>query len=80
MIRIGVIGYGYWGPNLVRNFAELSGCSIAMTSDLHPERLALVESRYPHIVVTTDSAELIDSPCAGGETADQYFRTSASPD
>jgi predicted dehydrogenase len=62
MIRIGVIGYGYWGPNLVRNFAELPGCRVAMTSDLHRERLALVQSRYPRITVTTDSAELIDNP------------------
>ena len=62
MIGIGVIGYGYWGPNLVRNFSELSSCRVAMTSDLQPERLALVQSRYPRISVTTDSAELIDSP------------------
>jgi predicted dehydrogenase len=62
MIRIGVIGYGYWGPNLVRNFSELPDCRVVMTSDLQPERLALVQSRYPRIAVTTDSSELIDSP------------------
>jgi predicted dehydrogenase len=62
MIRIGVIGYGYWGPNLVRNFSELGGCRVGMVGDLQADRLARVQSRYPGVAVTTDSAELIDSP------------------
>ena len=33
MINIGVIGYGYWGPNLVRNFAELGGATVAGVAD-----------------------------------------------
>ena len=38
MIRVGVIGYGYWGPNLVRNFAESKRSKVVAVSDLRPER------------------------------------------
>lgn len=62
MIRVGVIGYGYWGPNLVRNFAEVSGSRIVAVSDLRPERLALVENRYPTVKATTDYRELLADP------------------
>ena len=62
MIRIGVIGYGYWGPNLVRNFHETPGAVVARVSDLRPERLALVSSRYPAIAVSESHRELIDDP------------------
>ena len=39
MINIGVIGYGYWGPNLVRNFADLEGATMAAVADLDPKKL-----------------------------------------
>ena len=39
MIGIGVIGYGYWGPNLVRNFAECQGAAVRMVCDLRPAQL-----------------------------------------
>ena len=42
MIRIGVIGYGYWGPNLVRNFAECPATPVRAVCDLRPERLRQV--------------------------------------
>ncbi|MBM4430992.1 MAG: Gfo/Idh/MocA family oxidoreductase, partial [Chloroflexi bacterium] len=56
----GVIGYGYWGPNLVRNFVEAPGSQVVAVSDLRPERLALARSRYPTIEATTDYRELLD--------------------
>jgi predicted dehydrogenase len=62
MIGIGVVGYGYWGPNLVRNFAECQGASVRMVSDLQPERLAQVERRYPGVTTTTSPEELIRDP------------------
>ena len=62
MINVGVIGYGYWGPNLVRNFAETSGCRIHSVSDFRPERLALAAGRYPGVRVTTRPDELITDP------------------
>ncbi len=62
MIRVGVIGYGYWGPNLVRNFAESPCAQIVMVADRREERLADVRRRYPAVDVTTDVAALIDDP------------------
>ena len=59
MIRIGVIGYGYWGPNLVRNFADLPTATVAMVADLRRDRLAQVERRYPGTRTTTDPSELV---------------------
>ncbi|MET1045151.1 MAG: Gfo/Idh/MocA family oxidoreductase [Hyphomicrobium sp.] len=62
MIGIGVIGYGYWGPNLVRNFAELSRATVVGVSDLDSKRLALVSSRFPGVHTTTDYHELLRDP------------------
>ena len=59
MIGIGVIGYGYWGPNLVRNFVEVPDASVVSVSDLNPKRLELVRSRYPSVETTTDLSELL---------------------
>lgn len=62
MVRIGVIGYGYWGPNLVRNFAEISDYSVVSISDLRPDRLALAKNRYPFVKTTRDYKELLKDP------------------
>jgi predicted dehydrogenase len=59
VIRIGVIGYGYWGPNLVRNFSDLQTAKVTMVSDLRSDRLAQVERRYPGVGTTTDAGALI---------------------
>jgi predicted dehydrogenase len=62
MVRVGVIGYGYWGPNLVRNFYETPGAQVVAVSDLRVERLRQVQSRYPTVKVTESHRELIDDP------------------
>jgi len=62
MIGVGVIGYGYWGPNLVRNFAEVPGARVAVVSDLRAPRLAEVQRRYPGVKTTADPGELINDP------------------
>jgi predicted dehydrogenase len=62
MIGVGVIGYGYWGPNLVRNFYETAGAQVVAVSDLRAERLSLVQGRYPTVGVTTSHQELIENP------------------
>jgi predicted dehydrogenase len=62
MIRVGVIGFGYWGPNLVRNFADQSSTRVTAVCDRRQERLALAERRYPGIRATTDAVALIKDP------------------
>ena len=59
MIGIGVIGYGYWGPNLVRNFMESPDATVRMVADVRAERLAQVAKRYPAVRTTTDPQALI---------------------
>jgi predicted dehydrogenase len=59
VINIGVIGYGYWGPNLVRNFAETPGAAIAGVADLDAAKLAVVKRRYPGARTTTDFQDLL---------------------
>lgn len=62
MIRVGVIGYGYWGPNLVRNFSEARDTRMVAVCDMRPERLALAERRSPGIKTFTDYRDLLKSP------------------
>jgi predicted dehydrogenase len=62
MIRVGIIGYGYWGPNLLRNFAEQRRADVAAVADLDPTRLADVRRRFPAIAVTTDHREILNDP------------------
>src|SRR5581483_12358074 len=62
MTGIGIIGYGYWGPNLVRNFAEARGASVRSICDLNPARLELASARYPGVQVTPHADELIADP------------------
>ena len=49
VIGIGVVGYGYWGPNLVRNFAQVDDASVVAVCDSSPARRAAVEKRYPGV-------------------------------
>lgn len=62
MIRIGVIGYGYWGPNLVRNLNNVPGARVDVVADLHGDRLAKAVSRYPSLKTSTDVRELLRDP------------------
>jgi len=62
MIGIGVIGYGYWGPNLVRNFAECPDAAVRVVCDQRPERLALAARRYPGVKTTTSPSDLCTDP------------------
>ena len=61
-VRLGVIGYGYWGPNLVRNFAEYPGSQVTRIADRRQDRLAPVARRYPEVVTTTDFRDLLKDP------------------
>jgi predicted dehydrogenase len=62
MIRIGVIGYGYWGPNIVRNFNMANGSQVTMVCDMNQQSLKKVKKTYPQVRVTTDCGALIKDP------------------
>jgi predicted dehydrogenase len=59
MITVGVIGCGYWGPNLIRNFAENREAEVRWLCDLDAERLSSVGRRYPLASLTSDYRELL---------------------
>src|SRR5262245_33263435 len=59
MTNIGIIGYGYWGPNLVRNFAETPEAKVAAVADLDKTKLQLVERRCPLVKTTTNFHDLL---------------------
>lgn len=59
MVRIGVIGCGYWGPNLIRNFSHLKGSQVLVCSDLGEDRLNHMRSLYPQIETTTDYRRIL---------------------
>ena len=62
MIRIGVIGYGYWGPNIVRNLHGLDSTCVEMVCDQSSSALARVRKTYPGIATCQDPAEMLTSP------------------
>jgi len=61
-INIGVIGYGYWGPNIVRNFHNASNAAVVSVCDLNPKSLDRVRKSYPSVTVTTDPADILNNP------------------
>jgi predicted dehydrogenase len=58
-INLGFVGYGYWGPNLVRNFYATDGANVSMVCDLNLQRLELVKTIYPSVKVTQNYEELV---------------------
>lgn len=59
MVKIAIVGYGYWGPNLVRNFSSVSQCIVHSVVESRQERLALVERHYPHIELFKNVDEIL---------------------
>src|SRR5260370_8177865 len=59
-IKIGVVGCGYWGPNLVRNFRSLPECNLKMMCDLNENRLKHLRSLYPEVEGATDYDHLLN--------------------
>jgi predicted dehydrogenase len=62
MIKIGIIGYGYWGPNLVRNFSGNKIFQVVQVADSRQERLDLLRQTYPVIGITTNPDDIINDP------------------
>jgi predicted dehydrogenase len=61
-VGVGVIGYGYWGPNLVRNFMGDTGTRVVAVCDRSKDRLAEVKRLYPSVEATTDPNDLFKNP------------------
>src|SRR5216117_99284 len=62
MIRVGVIGYGYWGPNVVRNLRSLDGCQVVAVCDRSPAALQRIRQAYPDLPATARDSDLLTSP------------------
>lgn len=62
MIHMGVIGYGYWGPNIVRNFCNQDDVRVVAVSDRNPAALKRVAKLYPDIQLYTDAQDIISDP------------------
>ncbi len=61
-LRVAVVGTGYWGPNLIRNFVESPGSSVHTVCDLSETRLAGIGRRYPTIRLSTDYDDVLADP------------------
>src|SRR3989338_2920788 len=62
MIKCGVIGCGYWGPNIIRNLYEMDDIRLVSCCDIKPQRLKYIKKRYPLIEATMDYKEMLDDP------------------
>ena len=61
-MRIGVIGYGYWGPNVVRNFHSQDNCEVVLVADRNPKCELRLKKTFPGIGFTTDESQILTSP------------------
>ena len=59
-IKIGVVGCGYWGPNLIRNFRSLPDCSLKVMCDIDMERLNHLGTLYPEVEGTGDFKHMLN--------------------
>lgn len=61
MVNLGVIGYGYWGPNIVRNFSGHQDCKVVAVCDKNPAALARVLTKHPNVRLMTESDDIVRS-------------------
>jgi len=61
-VQVGVVGFGYWGPKLVRNFSKASGCEVVAIADRNPAQLQRIGEDHPGVGVTTDYRALLQDP------------------
>ncbi len=62
MIKIGIIGFGYWGPNLYRNFSANPAFQVIGIADSHPQRCEVIRQLDPTLKVTASAEDLINDP------------------
>jgi predicted dehydrogenase len=61
-VRVGVVGLGYWGPNLARNLAAIPGCELAWLCDASEQARARIAPAHPHARLSADVQQLLDDP------------------
>jgi predicted dehydrogenase len=61
-VRFGVVGYGYWGPNIVRNLHALENCDVVAVCDKSTNALARAQRMYPGMTHTTDFNAVLTAP------------------
>ena len=61
LVRVGVIGYGYWGPNIVRNLHAVDGCEVVSICDKNPAALKRAGQTYPAVSLTADFADVLNA-------------------
>jgi len=61
MLRIGVIGYGYWGPNIVRNFNAIEGAKVISLCDVNESVLSKASKLYPATKTSIDVMDILSS-------------------
>jgi len=59
MTKVALVGYGYWGPNLLRNFYETPNCEVLYCCDKDTSRLKLVRKRYPSVILTSSFTDIL---------------------
>ncbi len=59
-MKIGIIGFGYWGPNLLRNFSGLDNCKVEIVSDYRMERLDIVKKNYPSVKTSLTADDIFN--------------------
>jgi len=79
MLRVGVIGAGYWGPNLIRNFASIDDVSLEQVADINKAALEKIKADYPGVRTTLDPHELlasdVDAVCIATSAPTHYELT-----
>ena len=61
-MKFGVIGYGYWGPNIVRNLVNLEGSQVLAIAEISPQARARAQKAHPDVKVIASAMEVITSP------------------
>ena len=64
-LGVALVGYGYWGPNLLRNYMEMPEADVKWVCDARPQALKKAQTRYASVPVTTDYAEVLADPGVG---------------
>ena len=61
-IKVGVVGCGYWGPNLVRNLRQAPDCQLKVLCDASESRLGHMRRLYPEVGATRRYEDLLEDP------------------